>query len=112
MGIGAKKTGFVPLDSIVDIYGKEIKNLNKILTVGGRLLVEIDEISDDGERIDLTCLEIYKQSPTPPNKKKTATRKQEPTVKKKEVYDDEDDDDMYLDDDDEDENRFGYDDEW
>ena len=128
VGIGVKKTGFVSLDSICEAYGNEIKDLKRVLVVGGRLQVEVDEISEDGERIDLRCLEIYPQEAVA--KKKAAVvggKKGEgkgkaaggggKVVKKKEVeeeeeggrgggikYDDDDDDDDY--------NRLGYDDEW
>ena len=122
MGIGAKRTGFVPLDSIADAYGKEIKNLNKVLVVGGRLQVEVDEISEDGERIDLRCLEIYKQV-APPTTKATAAApaaaaagKKGAAKMKKYVEEEEDHDDFESEDEDEDEdeefNKFGYDDEW
>lgn len=122
MGIGAKRTGFVPLDSIADAYGKEVKNLNKILVVGGRLQVEIDEISDDGERIDLRCLEIYKQ--VAPPKKQQQQAAAAPAAPKKaaaaaakapsrfEEDEDEDDDDFADDEDEDDFSRLGYDDEW
>lgn len=121
MGIGAKRTGFVPIDSIADAYEKEIKNLGKVLVVGGRMQVEIDEISEDGERIDLRCLEIFKQ--VAPPKKQGAGAAPVGTVKgaakmKKYVEEEEDHDAFDSDGEDGDEeeqdefNKFGYDDEW
>ncbi len=127
VGIGAKRTGFVPLDSIADAWGKDVRNLNKILVVGGRLQVEIDEISEDGERIDLRCLEIYKQVAPPAaaaaaaaaaagDKGKGKTKKAAPAPKAKpkakaveEEDDDDDEDGVYSDDEDDDEEDFRLD---
>jgi len=122
VGIGAKRTGFVPLESIADAWGKDVRNLNKILVVGGRLQVEIDEISEDGERIDLRCLEIYKQVAPPAaaaaaagDKGKGKTKKAAPAPKAKpkakavEEEDDDDEDGVYSDDEDEEEEDFRLD---
>ena len=125
VGIGAKRTGFVPLDSIADAWGKDVRNLNKILVVGGRLQVEIDEISEDGERIDLRCLEIYKQvapaaaaaaAAAAGDKGKGKTKKAAPAPKAKpkakaveEEDDDDDEDGVYSDDEDDDEEDFRLD---
>ena len=98
IGIGAKKTGFVPLASIAEAYGKRITNLEnvgenarnfymrymacdeltclcfdaiQVLVVGGRMQVEIDEITKD-KKIILRCIEILEQSkpkPSTTNKK-------------------------------------------
>jgi hypothetical protein len=32
VGIGAKKTGYVPIDSVSEAYGKDIKDLRKVPT--------------------------------------------------------------------------------
>lgn len=121
VGIGAKRTGFVPLDSIADAYGKEIKNLGKVLVVGGRMQVEIDEISEDGERIDLRCLEIFKQV-APPKKQAagaTPVGAEKGAAKMKKYVEEEEDHDAFdsdgedADEEEQDEfNKFGYDDEW
>lgn len=112
VGIGAKKTGFCPIDSIADIYGQEIRDLNKVLVIGGRIQVEIDEITED-EKIDLICLEIYKQKAPTPAKKKTSAATPASAKKKQAPPKQVDEDNMYYDDDDDDDtSKFGYDDEW
>eukprot|EP00624_Nannochloropsis_granulata_P005164 evm.model.NODE_36425_length_11871_cov_27.690168.1 len=123
VGIGVKKTGFVSLDSVCEAYGSEIKDLKRVLVVGGRLQVEVDEISEDGEKIDLRCLEIYPQEAVAKQKAANGKGKGKggggKVVENKEEveegeggrrgrgikYDDDDDDD-------DDYNRLGYDDEW
>ena len=82
----------------------------QVLVVGGRMQVQIDEITDD-ENIDLLCLEIFKQ--TSPAKKKaspsSSAKKSKSTAPPQK---DDDEDNMYYDADDDDSNQFGYDDEW
>lgn len=87
-----------------------------MLVVGGRLQVEIDEISEDGELIDLRCLEIYKQV-APPKQKQQQQAPKKAAARRDEEEDEEDEEDggFYSDDEEEDDddfNRLGYDDEW
>jgi predicted RNA-binding protein with RPS1 domain len=128
VGIGVKKTGFVSLDSICEAYGNEIKDLKRVLVVGGRLQVEVDEVSEDGERIDLRCLEIYpqeavvkKKAVVGKGKGKGGGGKVVKDKKKEKVVKEEDEEEeeggrgggiKYDDDDDDEYNRLGYDDEW
>lgn len=128
VGIGVKITGFVPLDSVSEAYGEEIKDLSRVLVVGGRLQVEVDEVSDDGKRIDLRCLEIFPQVGSTKKTVGKAGKADQASGRRKESvgegakkgeqkrmsnpsYDDDDDDDDYGGDED-DYDRLGYDDEW
>lgn len=118
VGIGVKKTGFVPLDSIAEAYGKDIRDLGKVLVVGGRMQVEVDEISADGERIDLRCLEIYKQEVVKKKPAAKAAAAPPPAAKKTARRDDDSDSDdeegiAYEDDSDEEDGiLYGGMDEW
>jgi len=69
VGIGAKKTGFVPVSSIVEAYGRPISKIDDLLAVGGRMTVEVDQVTKE-KNIILRCVKILEQ----PSKQRPASK--------------------------------------